>query len=165
MDIEQKELGIHQQDSLGFIQEMGAFLDTLDEDITQKEKELNEAKAKFKNIAEKVLPDMMMNLGLEEIKLRSGKKITLKEVVSAKVLNNGAYAWLEDNNCDSLVKREVKVPYSYIEELKKTRLPHTIDYSIHHMQLKSLMKDLKEQGIRLPSEFFQTYEGHVVTFK
>jgi len=88
------------------------------------------AKAKKKEVLkleQDLLPNAMMELGLDEIKLKTGEKISIKEELSCSVKNyEMLYDFLEEQGDDALMKTSIALD----------KLPQNI--------LNRILKDLKE---------------------
>ena len=130
-----------------------------------KEEELKGIQDKIKKLSEEIIPEAMLTLGLDQLKLDNGLKLSVVDNVYTYIseANKPAcYNWLRDNNLGSIIKNEIGVQFDKTQDAEavdlKTRLtneglPVTHKESIHPSTLKSTMKELVKKGVSVPDTF------------
>lgn len=87
-----------------------------------------QAKATAQRLAylvENTIPSFFDEVGVKEIVLPDGAKVTVEEKVYPNISRenwDAAYAWLKENNFDSIVKNEVKISFSKGEDKKVSKI-------------------------------------------
>jgi hypothetical protein len=146
--------------------------------IEELENNLSAMKQRLQVVTEKEMPDIMMELGMEQIKLTTGEKLTMKKFYSASIkpeLQEAAFKWLRDNGHDSLIKNKVEGSFGKGEDEKVREIMEklqsmvpgvfTAKTSVHSMTLKSFVKEQIEAGSNLPQEMFGVFIGNKITIK
>ena len=101
-----------------------ALLDA-DQEVDNAEQELKDAKERARVLREETIPSAMQELGLEELKLNTGQKLSIKQEVYASIpaANKGqAYDWLNDHGFGGLIKVEVTTQFGKGEQEEAVRL-------------------------------------------
>lgn len=136
-----------------------------------KEAELKDIKDKIKKLSEEIIPEAMLSLNLEQLKLDNGVKISIVDNVYAHISEEKkslAYDWLRDNGHGSIIKNQISVHFDKTQDadamilkqrLSNEGLPVTHQESIHPSTLKSTMKELIKKGISVPEDTFNIYIG------
>lgn len=130
-----------------------------------KEEELKGIQDKIKKLSEEIIPEAMLTLGLDQLKLDNGLKLSVVDNVYAYISEENkptCYNWLRDNNLGSIIKNEIGVQFDKTQDaeamdlkarLSSEGLPVTHKESIHPSTLKSTMKELVKKGISVPDAF------------
>lgn len=146
------------------------------EEITDKLKTIND---EINGITTQELPEQFMMMGLSELKLTSGRKISLLPFYSAKIPEENkvaAFKWLEQHDHDGIIKASVEMTFGKGEEekkqekkvvaaLEKIGVLFSHDRKIHPMTLKAFVKEMMESGTEFPTDLFGAYAGKVVKIK
>jgi hypothetical protein len=123
------------------------------------------------------LPDMMNQLDLTELKLQSGRRITLTDFINTSIKDEAVcFAWLKEQGSDGIIKNEIKIAMprgdneaaqALSTKLHEEGIPHTLKPTIHHATLKSTVKEILNGELRdlLPREAFGVSEFQKVVFK
>lgn len=166
-DIDQNKL-----ESLGDLAKRAAWLEGK---ILEFSNSLGVLSEELRSILEQKMPEIMMEVGIEQIKLTTGEKCTMKAFYSASIDKENpfpAFEWLKQNGHDSLIKNEVKASFGKGEEEKVNKLMETLAplgfqnlKSVHASTLKAFVKEQVESGTPPPSELFHLYIGKKVTIK
>ena len=139
--------------------------------IETKEQELKDVKDQVKKLSEEIIPEAMQQLGLDQLKLDNGVKISVIDNVYAHISEAkkpDAYNWLRDNGLGSIIKNEIAVQFDKTQDsdaialkdrLSGEGLPVTHKESIHPSTLKSTVKELVKKGIDVPDDTFNIYIG------
>lgn len=148
----------------------------LEGEIETLTKKLSTLKEEHRVISETKLPDTLAEYGLSEVRLKDGKKIVVKEIVSAEIKKDNeekAFAWLRENGFGDLIKRvistsfgkgEDKVADALSQQLAKKGLNVADKASVHAQTLKAFVREQIEAGnAALPKDIFGVYEGKKAT--
>jgi len=76
-------------------------------------------------LVESTIPSFFDEVGVKEIVMPDGAKVTVEEKVYPNISKenwDAAYAWLKKNNFDSIVKNEVKVSFGKGEDKKVAKI-------------------------------------------
>lgn len=138
-------------------------------ELKRLETEAKEAKKALLKTERNDLPDLMMELGLTQIKLENGMVVEVKEDCTASLTaatKGAAFAWMIENNFGGLIKTEVSIPYGRGEREQAVELVKTLDAqdikadlseSVHHSTLKAFVKERLAEGDSIPMELFNVY--------
>lgn len=127
-------------------------------------------------IRDKLLPDLLEELGLESFKTRDGLKISVKKMITASAGGKKdpqrfqkVCQWLKEHGHGGLVKRTIGVFFGVGEEEQATKFTEAIDgivaeigkvvmddSEIHAMTLSSFVREQLEAGEEIP-EFFNVH--------
>jgi len=130
-----------------------------------KEQELKDVKDKIKKLSEEIIPEAMLTLNLDQLKLDNGLKLSIVDNVYAHISEANkpvCFNWLRDNNLGSIIKNEIGVQFDKTQDsdaialkdrLSGEGLPVTHKESIHPSTLKSTMKELVKKGVSVPDTF------------
>ena len=147
-------------------------LQNLEDEFTQKEKELKELKRKVDLMSGEVIPTMMQEMNISTLKLADGSSVEVKPVYGASIpiaKKEEAFKWLRDNGLGDLIKNEVTVAFGRNEDNKAS------DYAIlakgqgyepvqklkvEPMTLKALVRERLESGQEIPSDLFNLFTGN-----
>lgn len=105
--------------------EVETTIATLTASLKEQQKELD-------SLTMQVIPAFFDQVGVKEITLPDGTKVTVEEKVYPNISKAdwpAAYAWLKKNKLESLVKNEMKVEFGKGEEEKAEEL---IEYLVTH---------------------------------
>src|SRR5210317_1168290 len=96
---------VRQDDNvLSVIKGYGDVLANLEKSIREKEEEAKSLKKEQKQIAEKTLPDIMDDAGINEVTLANGTKIECKDYIFARIKDEfTAIKYLRDKGEDSII--------------------------------------------------------------
>ncbi len=142
-----------------------ALLDA-DQEIDQAEQSLKEAKERARVLREETIPSAMQELGLEELKLNTGQKLSIKQEVYASIPaanKEAAYDWLNTNGFGGLIKVEVaadfrkgeqEVAMQLFNRLQEEGLQVHFDQGVHAQTLKAFLKEQLSIGSNIPLDLF-----------
>lgn len=151
----------HVSDIYNFINEMDASIETLEEVMKLRKKDLF-------NVRQVQIPEMMKEFGLEEVRSTSGTSIKIMDGLSVTVKNaDKLYQFLRDNEAGDLIKDVVivmadadteKVMKEVIESLNKIDCLFERKESVHNGTLKKYVKELLKEGKTVPEEAVNLYQ-------
>mgnify|MGYP003141167543 CR=1 FL=1 len=149
----------------------------LTNELSQIEDMLKAKKEELRLVQEQELPDALSEVGLTQIVLSSGEKISLSEFYGAhisKANQQQAYQWLIENGHDGIIKNEVSLKFNRGESqivdetvlaLKSRGLSPEVKQSIHPSTLKAFVKEQLTTGNDIPTEPFGVYIGTKANIK
>ena len=149
----------------------------LTNEVSQIEDMLKAKKEELRLVQEQELPDALSEVGLTQIVLSSGEKISLSEFYSAhisKANQQQAYQWLIENGHEGIIKNEVSLKFNRGESqivdetvlaLKSRGLSPEVKQSIHPSTLKAFVKEQLTTGNDIPTEPFGIYIGNKANIK
>jgi len=135
------------------------------------EEQMGKLKAKTRELSEIIIPNMLSELGLSEITLKDGNKITTTTYYSARITDENreeAFAWLDENGFSDIIKNTVSVSFGREEDDSAKRLLDALDTDgyktaqkkhVEPMTLKAFVREQVEKGSDLPLETFNVYIG------
>ena len=143
----------------------------LEQEVEYLEGELKKAKDRLRKVREVDLPDMLVNqCGLQGMTLADGKEVAIEEKMYCSVPKKNldwVCNWLSENGHGALVKRDITLPFNKGEEEQVQKVTevltdagfdrYTIQQAVHTGQLKTLIKELQEQGAEGPTEKMGAY--------
>ena len=149
----------------------------LTNEVSQIEDMLKAKKEELRLVQEQELPDALSEVGLTQIVLSTGEKISLSEFYSAhisKANQQQAYQWLIENGHEGIIKNEVSLKFNRGESqivdetvlaLKSRGLSPEVKQSIHPSTLKAFVKEQLTTGNDIPTEPFGIYIGTKANIK
>ena len=137
-----------------------------DASVEQAEVNLKDAKERARILREETIPSAMQEMGLEELKLDTGQKLSVKQDVYASIPSaqkDAAFQWLEDNGFGGLIKVEVAADFrkgeadqaaELFKELQQRGLQVGLDQSVHAQTLKAFLREQLAAGTNVPLDLF-----------
>jgi hypothetical protein len=127
------------------------------------EEELKEAKARRLALEREDLPELMREIGLEQIKLEDGTVVEVKEDCDARISDARAFAWLDEHGYSGLVKTELTIAFPRGEKEEAAQLYGELNSkygsvafkeTVHPATLKSFVKERLAEGEAIPMDAF-----------
>lgn len=152
--------------SLDDMAQLARALVDADAEIDRADQVLKDAKEAARVLREETIPSAMQEMGLEEVKLNTGQKISIKQEVYASIPaanKNQAYDWLNEHGFGGLIKVEVATQFAKGEQesavtllktLQNMGLQPTLDQNVHAQTLKAFLKEQLAQGTNIPLDLF-----------
>ena len=142
-----------------------------EDEIAELEDKLKKKKEEADHISSKVIPELLAEQGLSEIKLADGSKVSVKQEFRAtlpkdEVRRDAAYQWLRDQGLGDIIKNNVSVTFGKGEDDKAQSL---IDLAVANgyepsqksdaawNTLTALFQERVESGLDMPSDIFNTW--------
>ena len=151
------------------------------EQITQEiellEERVKDKKKDLEHISGEVIPTMMSEMGLSQLKLMDGSMIDVKPFYNATITQankEAAFNWLRTNGLADIIKNEVVVSFGrgednkaaeYADLAKSQGLQPAQKLKVEPMTLKALVRERIEAGKEMPTEIFSVYVGNKTTIK
>lgn len=163
---------ISDEDNLKILAEYAKRQIDLENEMNEAERVFEEKKELFRKMSQETIPDYFASLGIAEIKLDNGKKVTVKPDCSVSVSEERkplAFKWLHDNGFDGILKHEISVKLkkgesdeqkAIIKYLSEQGLTYEDKESVHPQTLKAFVKEQlsSEKGKVFPREIFGVFE-------
>lgn len=174
-------------DGMKSLTELCETLQKLENDYTTLEGTLKEMKATIDDLSMNKIPDKLLELGVSEIKLTNGAKVSTNKKYIASIpkdpeKSKQAFDWLINNGHGAIIKKQIVVPYTFedengkipenietaLEVLKTLDLPFIDDGTIAWQTLRAFVKEQienSEDASEFPKELFNVYIQNVTKIK
>ena len=141
------------------------------------EDNLKDLKKKRDHISGEVIPTMMSEMGLAELKLHDGSHLIVSTSYKAHISEANkeqAFNWLRDNGLGDIIKNEISVSFGrnednkaadYAELAKGQGFQPTQKMKVEPMTLKALVRERAEAGKDMPTELFGIFSENKTTIK
>ena len=145
--------------------------------IEDRENEIKELKKSRDRISGDIIPTMMSEMGLSELKLQDGSHLKVSTSYKAHITEANkemAFNWLRDNGLGDIIKNEISVSFGrgednkaahYADLAKGQGLSPTQKLKVEPMTLKALVRERIEAGKEMPTEIFNVFIGNKTTIK
>ena len=146
-------------------------LKKVEDDIAAIEEQLKKKKDEHDHISSKVIPELLAEQGLSEIKLADGSKVSVKQEFRAtlpkdEVRRDAAYKWLRDQGLGDIIKNNVFVTFGKGEDDKaKSLIDLAVENGYEPSQksdvawntLTALYEERVKAGLDMPSDVFSLW--------
>jgi hypothetical protein len=161
-----EESAPNQEDVLGRISKLADEMHKIDKEIAEAELKVKKLKASHQQIAEEQLPELFEQVGMEELKTRSGLPLKLKNKVFTNISKGRkpkAIAWLDENGQGGMVKRCVIIDFDKTQEDKVAALLRLIgkgwpnnrtELDVHASTVKAFVTRQLADGKTIPADIF-----------
>ena len=147
------------------------LLKNKEDEIEELEEKLKAKKAEADDISSRVIPELLSEQGLSEIKLADGSKVSVKKEFRATLKKDdlareSAYQWLRDQKLGDIIKNNVFVTFGKGEDNKAEQLLNLAAENgfepqqksdVAWMTLTALFRERIEAGLDMPSDVFNTW--------
>ena len=152
-------------------------MESLVREIGDIEENLKKRKKDLDVISAEVIPTMMSEMGLSQLKLMDGSMIDVKPFYNATITvanRESAFNWLRQNGLGDIIKNEMVVSFGrgednkaaeYAELAKSQGLQPAQKLKVEPMTLKALVRQRIEAGQEMPTEIFSIFVGNKTTIK
>ena len=153
------------------------MLEGVQKRITISEDNLKDLKKEQDRLSGEVIPTMMSEMGLSELKLQDGSHLKVSTSYKAHITEANkemAFNWLRDNGLGDIIKNEISVSFGrgednkaahYAELAKGQGLSPTQKLKVEPMTLKALVRERIEAGKEMPTEIFGAFSENKTTIK
>jgi hypothetical protein len=153
------------------------MLEGLHTRIEASENNLKDLKKEYQRISGEVIPTMMSEMGLAELKLSDGSHLKVSTTYRATITEANketAFNWLRDNGLGDIIKNEISVAFgrnednkaaNYAELAKGQGFQPTQKMKVEPMTLKALVRERIEAGLEMPTEIFGVFSENKTTIK
>jgi len=144
----------------------------LEAEVKAQEEKIKQTQKEIARISEDVIPTMLSEMGLSQLKLADGSSVDVKPFYTASISvanREKAYKWLRDNGLGDIIKNDVTVSFGrnednkavdYANLAKSQGFEPTQKLKVEPMTLKALVRERIEAGKDLPMDTFNVYVGN-----
>ena len=146
-------------------------LKKVEDDIAAIEEQLKKKKDEHDHISSKVIPELLAEQGLSEIKLADGSKVSVKKefrctLPKDEAKRQAAYNWLRDQGLGDIIKNNVFVTFGKGEDDKaKSLIDLAVENGYEPSQksdvawntLTALYEERVKAGLDMPSDVFSLW--------
>lgn len=177
-DYSGEEAPVRRMDQVDLIKQLGklaAAQGLLELEIEEMEAQLKAKKKEHALYAEKLVPDLLDQIGLKSVVTKGGLHVELKEDVRASIPQDAekrgrAFQYLHDTGNDGMIKREITIRYSrdeakFADELlaqlekldvkKHATVEH--EWDIHNSTLTAFIREELREGRNIPLQDFGAF--------
>ena len=152
-------------------------LEAMQQQLEIQEDALKEKKKQIQHISGEVIPTMMSEMGLAELKLHDGSHLKVSTSYRATITEANkvaAFNWLRKNGLGDIIKNEISVSFGrnednkaadYAELAKSSGFQPTQKMKVEPMTLKALVRERIEAGKEMPTEIFGVFSENKTTIK
>ena len=172
-----KEDLLNKTDNIQSLADQVQTLESLDADIKETENKLKEKKKELERLSGEVIPTMLSEMGLSELRLQDGSSIKVSTSYRAHISvanKEAAFNWLRKNGLGDIIKNEISVSFGrnednkaadYAELAKGQGFQPTQKLKVEPMTLKALVRERIEAGKEMPTELFGVFTENKTTIK
>ena len=142
-----------------------------EDEIAELEEKLKAKKEEADNISSNVIPELLAEQGLAEIKLADGSKVSVRKEFRAtlkkdEIAREGSYQWLRDPRLGDIIKNIISVTFGKGEDDKAKQLLDLAADNGYEPQQKSdvawntltaLYEERIQAGLDMPSDNFNLW--------
>ena len=174
---EDQQNAMSKTDNIQSLSDQVERLEKMNRGIEKTEESLKEQKKQKDHVSMEVIPTLMSEMGLAELKLIDGSMVTVKPNYSASITvanREAAFNWLRNNGLGDIIKNEISVSFGRNEDNKAADYASlaqergyqpTQKLKVEPMTLKALVRERIEAGKEMPTELFNIYVGNKTTIK
>ena len=152
-------------------------LEAMQKQLEIQEEAIKEKKKQIQYISGEVIPTMMSDMGLAELKLHDGSHLKVSTSYRATITEankEAAFNWLRENGLGDIIKNEISVSFGrnednkaadYAELAKGQGFQPTQKMKVEPMTLKALVRERIEAGKEMPTEIFGVFSENKTTIK
>ena len=152
-------------------------LEAMQKQLEIQEEAIKEKKKQIQHISGEVIPTMMSEMGLAELKLHDGSHLKVSTSYRATITEANkvaAFNWLRKNGLGDIIKNEISVSFGrnednkaadYAELARGQGFQPTQKLKVEPMTLKALVRERLEAGKEMPTELFNIFVGNKTTIK
>ena len=152
-------------------------LEAMQQQLEIQEDAIKEKKKQIQHISGEVIPTMMSEMGLAELKLHDGSHLKVSTTYRATITEankEAAFNWLRNNGLGDIIKNEISVSFGrnednkaadYAELAKGQGFQPTQKMKVEPMTLKALVRERIEAGKDMPTEIFGVFSENKTTIK
>ena len=152
-------------------------LEAMQQQLEIQEDAIKEKKKQIQHISGEVIPTMMSEMGLAELKLHDGSHLKVSTSYRATITEankEAAFNWLRENGLGDIIKNEISVSFGrnednkaadYAELAKGQGFQPTQKMKVEPMTLKALVRERIEAGKEMPTEIFGVFSENKTTIK
>ena len=147
-------------------------LRAMEDQLKIMEDALKNKKKEIDRVSGEVIPTMLSEMGLSQLKLMDGSSVDVKPFYSATISaqnKDRAYNWLRTNGLGDIIKNDISVSFGrnednkaakYAELAKSHGFQPTQKLKVEPMTLKALVRERIEAGKTMPTDIFNVFVGN-----
>jgi len=152
-------------------------LESLHKRLELQEQNTKDLKSEIQKVSGDIIPTMMSEMGLAELKLHDGSHLKVSTTYRASITEANkemAFNWLRDNGLGDIIKNEILVSFGRNEDNKAADyaalakgqgFQPTQKMKVEPMTLKALVRERIEGGKPIPTEIFGIFSENKTTIK
>jgi len=152
-------------------------LESLQTRLELQEDNIKNTKKELERISGEIIPTMMAEMGLAELKLQDGSHLKVSTSYKATITEanrEAAFNWLRNNGLGDIIKNEILVSFGRNEDNKaadyaalaqERGYQPTQKLKVEPMTLKALVRERIEAGKNMPTEIFGVFTENKTTIK
>ena len=152
-------------------------LEAMQQQLEIQEDAIKEKKKQIQYLSGEVIPTMMSEMGLAELKLHDGSHLKVSTSYRATITEANkvaAFNWLRKNGLGDIIKNEISVSFGRNEDNKaadyaalaqERGYQPTQKLKVEPMTLKALVRERIEAGKEMPTEIFGIFSENKTTIK
>ena len=152
-------------------------LEAMQQQLEIQEDAIKEKKKQIQHISGEVIPTMMSEMGLAELKLHDGSHLKVSTSYRATITEanrEAAFNWLRENGLGDIIKNEISVSFGRNEDNKAADYANLArgqglepkqKLKVEPMTLKALVRERIEAGKEMPTEIFGVFSENKTTIK
>ena len=172
-----KQDAMKKTDNIQTLADQVERLEAMQQQLTIQEDAVKEKKKQIEHISGEVIPTMMTEMGLSELKLQDGSHLKVSTSYKAHITEANkemAFNWLRNNGLGDIIKNEISVSFGrnednkaadYAELAKGQGFQPTQKMKVEPMTLKALVRERIEAGKEMPTEIFGVFTENKTTIK
>jgi hypothetical protein len=141
----------------------------LEQEIDDLNCKLSERQKELDQVRDKDLPDLLLGVGLTELKLKNGEKISVDKMVFASIKGENkesCLSWLDENGFGSIIKYKLEVDAGkggteqinrIIELAKQLGIKAESKNDVHPSTLKAFVKEQLDKVSNFPVDLFSVH--------
>ena len=146
---------------------------TLQDEIKKMEDRLKELQAQERNLSQEVIPNLLHQVGVTEIKTTDGATVQVKPFIKASITKANqerAFEWLRDNGFEDIIKNQLAINFKksednmasdIYEDLKSKGLNVNREEKVNTNTLTATFKELiLENGEAVPNVVFSIFQSN-----
>ena len=152
-------------------------LESLQTRLELQEDNIKSTKKEIERLSGDIIPTMMSEMGLAELKLQDGSHLKVSTSYRATITEankESAFNWLRENGLGDIIKKEISVSFGrnednkaadYAELARGQGFQPTQKLKVEPMTLKALVRERIEAGKEMPTEIFGVFSENKTTIK
>jgi|TARA_R110000803_G_scaffold110510_3_gene178908 uncharacterized coiled-coil protein SlyX len=174
---EDQQNSIRKTENIQSLADQVEKLEDLNKKLTVQEEVMKKTKEEMNRLSGEVIPTMMSEMGLSELKLQDGSHLKVATSYKASITEankESAFNWLRDNGLGDIIKNEILVSFGRNEDNKAADYANlakgqgfqpTQKMKVEPMTLKALVRERIEAGKEMPTEIFSVFTENKTTIK
>ena len=173
LEEEAKKISELSTDSISDIATQCDSLILLQDKIKKTEESLKDLKEQERKLSEEVIPNLLHESGVTEIKTTDGTTVQVKPFIKASITKANqerAFEWLRDNGFEDIIKNQLAINFKksednmasdIYEDLKSKGLNVNREEKVNTNTLTATFKELiLEKGEAVPSDVFSIFQSN-----